>query len=116
MSLKILESCDGCGACCLSQESPPGYLMILSLGDDMAMTDDDLKRFNSMPREAMQELREYRERLLAGEGHPNNMICLWFDEQTRKCKHYDLRPDVCRTEVVLNDASCELWRKQYQMA
>lgn len=116
MSLKILESCEGCGACCLSQESPPGYLMIMSLGDDMAMTDDDLKRFHAMPVEAMQELREYRLRLMNGQGHPNKMVCLWFDEQTRKCKHYDLRPDVCRTEVVLNDASCELWRKQYEMA
>ena len=116
MGLEILKSCEGCGACCLSQESPPGYLMILSLGDDMAMTDADLERFNSFPPEVMQELREYRERLLAGGGHPNKGICLWFDEQTRKCKHYDLRPDTCRNEVVLNDASCELWRKQYQVA
>jgi len=32
-------------------------------------------------------------------------ICDWFDKQTRRCKHYDERPQICR------DYFCERARK-----
>lgn len=112
--LPILN-CDNCGACCLNQESPPGYLSILVNGHEAAASDEDLDRFINMPHELMQELQAYAKFLRDTEKHPNNGICIWFDEQTRKCKHYDLRPDICRHEVVVGDDGCLFWREEHQI-
>jgi Fe-S-cluster containining protein len=85
--LPIIESCEGCGACCMTQESPPGYLMILALGEDYAASDAELERFRSLPSPVMEEMKSYGARIKAGLDHPNNGVCIWFDEGTRKCRH-----------------------------
>jgi len=97
----------------MKQESPPGYLGILCNGPEWAHSPEDLDRFNRIPPEAMTELQMYAVVLRETGQHPNNMVCLWFDEETRKCMHYDLRPDVCREEVVVGDESCLWWREQF---
>jgi len=30
---------------------------------------------------------------------PGNSPCLWLDQETLKCKHYDQRPEICRDFV-----------------
>lgn len=115
VSLPIIESCEGCGSCCLEQESPPGYLWILINGRDMNGDADseDVRRFNAMPESSRLELESYRAALVAGFGHPNEEICLWFDERTRQCKHYELRPEICRSDLLLGDEACRRWRDKY---
>ena len=109
MSLPILN-CDNCGACCLQQESPPGFLSILVYGEQGANCEADIERFNAMPPESLAELHEYAKHMRDDGIHPNNSICLWLDETTMKCRHYDIRPEVCRTQVILGDESCQYWR------
>lgn len=111
-SLPIIESCDGCGACCLQQESPPGYLPYIT-GIYPQDDTDDCRRVNELSTELKQQLAAYVMRLRLGKGHPNNNVCLWFDERTRQCKHYELRPDICRVGLELGDDACRRWRKRY---
>lgn len=101
----------------MEQESPPGYLWILVYGRDMSgdKHSEDVKRFNAMPAESLAEFHEYAKRMRDQKEHPNNSICIWFDEEKRQCKHYDLRPSVCREEVQVNDEACHRWRGAYQI-
>jgi Fe-S-cluster containining protein len=36
--------------------------------------------------------------------------CFWLDQQTNRCKHYDLRPRVCR-EFERGGPECLAWRE-----
>lgn len=110
VDLPVIESCSGCGACCLEQESPPMYLFWL-LSPVRADNEDSL-RVRALPDELKAELLSYRDRLVAKQGHPNNKVCLWFDEKTRGCKHYDLRPSICR-EFERGSSDCHRWREKY---
>jgi len=105
-------NCDGCGACCLEQQSPPGYIAII-LGYEMDAA--DMKRVEALAPELRRELLDYIEIMDVADDHPNNDICLWFDEETRKCKHYDIRPSICREVLLPGDDGCLRWRKLYKI-
>jgi Fe-S-cluster containining protein len=118
--LEIIDTCDGCGACCWEQESPPMYHFILKRLEGLECggiafyeehCPEDLKRVRALPEELKQELRDYSATLKES-GHPNDNICIWFDESTRNCKHYDLRPEVCR-EFEIGGSYCRTWRESY---
>ena len=112
-SLPVIQSCDGCGACCREQESPPMYLFILSGNFEVDENDEDTIRARALPDDLKRELLEYGERIRTGQPHPRGGICLWFDEITRKCRHYELRPSICREGVEVGDEACLSWRDQY---
>lgn len=112
--LPIVDNCDGCGVCCLEQESPPGFAIIVMYGPQHAMHHEDVERFNSMPPDVREDYDAYVEHIKAGNPHPNNNVCIWFDEDTRQCKHYELRPEICRREVAPGDDSCRRWREAYK--
>ena len=115
MNLPVIESCDGCGACCFEQGSPPGYLLILCQPETIEPDGpfaDDLQRFKDLPANAIRDLLEYRERLLRGEVSGDG-ICIWFNVETRRCSHYEHRPSICREEVVPGDEGCLTWREEY---
>lgn len=81
IALDVL-TCDGCGVCCTYCGCPPGYLI------------RDWRPVN-LPDELHDELDKLDERARAGEvidGKP----CIWWDKETKKCSHYDFRPQVCR--------------------
>jgi Fe-S-cluster containining protein len=89
-SLPVIESCDGCGACCQVVTSPPFYRVFDECGED-----------------AWERLRRERPDLLAAlladskarraSGGPSfGTPCLWFDVATGRCRHYELRPQACR--------------------
>lgn len=111
MLLPILN-CDNCGVCCMEQESPPGYLAMLTVPGYPA-SDADMKRLAGMSDALLTELLEYLEYIREHKTHPNNGICIWFDEVTKRCKHYDLRPDTCREVVECGDENCRGWRDAY---
>lgn len=88
--LPVIESCAGCGACCLVVTVPPFYRVFDAEGEEA---------WERLARERpaiMSELRaDYQARRANGEplyGSP----CLWFDETTRQCRHYEYRPRACR--------------------
>jgi Fe-S-cluster containining protein len=76
---------------------PPGYQIFLypagylPAGEETA----DFERFHAMPASLADELRE---QFAAGkEGFfRGDRPCVWLDLETRRCKHYEHRPDICR--------------------
>ncbi len=89
-ALPVILSCDDCGACCQVVTSPPF-----------------VRRFAGEGEEAWERLRwdrpKLREEFLAAErareaaGLPSfGSPCLWYDVETRRCRHYDFRPQACR--------------------
>lgn len=103
--------CDGCGACCLHMGTPPGYALFFSLQPDgsVASTTEhafpgDLEHFAGLPLEAKQELHDYYRAMLndeiADRTYGDNTPCLWFDGETRQCRHWEHRPSICRDFTV----------------
>ena len=37
--------------------------------------------------------------------------CYWYDERTRRCKHHEYRPRVCR-DFVVGGEDCIAWRNE----
>ena len=115
--LPVIESCDGCGACCFEQESPPGYAMLLNSPEmlqEAAGSDEfgaDVERLTILPDEAMNELRIYLKKLLNGETDADSP-CIWFDLDTRKCRFHEYRPSTCR-EFEIGGDDCKDWRHSY---
>lgn len=70
------ERCIDCGACCMWMTVPP------TIGDD-----DDDDWWDCLPDELKIEINA-----VEGAMKP----CVWLDMETRRCKHYDLRPPTCR--------------------
>lgn len=96
MNLPIIDTCDNCGACCMEMRSPP------FLGD----ADPE---FAALPGEMRVEIVKHA----LGDA-PYESPCLWLDLKTRKCMHYDLRPDICR-EFERGEEACWMWRKTYKI-
>ena len=74
-------TCEGCGACCMHIGIPP-------FGEWNGDTEDP--EFDALPEELRQEILDRTE-----EESWAFKQCLWFDRETRRCKHYDLRPLIC---------------------
>lgn len=85
-------SCDGCGACCLHLGIPP-----------FDSYDDDDIEFALLPQELKDELTaawdvyfaqeaaRYETKIPNATGTP----CCWLDLETRRCRQYEYRPDIC---------------------
>jgi Fe-S-cluster containining protein len=59
----------------------------------------DVQRFLGLPEGVRAELAGYLAAVFRGEipsRHEQSLPCLWFDPQTRLCRHYESRPKVCR--------------------
>jgi Fe-S-cluster containining protein len=100
MELPVLRTCDGCGACCRTVSVPPFRI-------DPDVNEPVLK---GVPQTLIDEfLPAWRVRL-----HVSDSPCLWFDEQSLRCRHYELRPDACR-EFEINSPSCEAVRREFRV-
>ena len=86
-----VTNCDGCGACCRNQPFPP---FTQRDGDDL-------------PGHIVDEL------LGAGKREDSD-ACLWLDEVTGRCKHYEYRPMLCR-EFELGGDVCLYARELHQI-
>lgn len=115
MKLPVIESCEGCGACCREQCSPPGYVMMLAHGTGGYPDPEDIERFKNLPEEVMATIVEHLEKLRSGErGRNGDTPCIWFDKQKRQCRHYEHRPNICRGLEVGSDG-CRFWRQEYNV-
>lgn len=99
-SLPLVTNCDNCGACCTEQEALPVGWYLGSLGDP-----------TTLPSELLAELKAMAEEFNKT-GWPKGTACVWYDAETKRCKHYEYRPETCREEnVVPGNESCLRWRK-----
>lgn len=108
-------SCSGCGACCLHMvqppfsppviDPPPGYE---SMGDP----EPHWERLVAERPNVAADLKAYSQRLWKGEGPEDGTPCYWFDPETRGCRHYEYRPDICR-EFELGGEGCLRARRTY---
>ena len=77
------EACEGCGACCHHMMIPP--------------FDEEFDRDRVTPEHLVEEINHY------WDNTPNDELigrpCLWFDEEKKRCKHYEHRPAICREFV-----------------
>lgn len=70
-------NCDGCGACCYGQGLLPSCGPLLG---------------GVVLPERLQAELDVMVQKHDGDGHP----CVWFNLETKRCKHYRYRPSVCR--------------------
>lgn len=96
LPLPVLD-CEGCGVCCEEQGLPPRY------------TSPELLGF--LPEELRAELAWHleEERRVGRTRNERELPCLWYDAATRRCRHYELRPDACR-EFPVGGEGCLFWR------
>ena len=87
MELPVI-TCEGCGKCCEKQGTPP----FSHAGDDKP------------PPELEWDIDAHADR------YDRGLPCLWFDTETKKCNHYEHRPDACRNEVNPGDYWCRSFR------
>jgi Fe-S-cluster containining protein len=89
--LPVIESCENCGACCQVVTSPPFVRVFDESGEDA------WERLKWDRPELVAELLEDAVLRRKTGGASFGTPCLWYDETTRRCRHYDYRPSACRT-------------------
>ncbi len=111
-------SCDDCGACCMGVSLPPGLFRLLALDlsreyvNSLPGAVHDRSLWESMPAPLREELTKAYE----GEKMGFRIApCLWLDTTTRRCRHYEHRPTVCR-EFVVGGEWCLLARSKRGVA
>lgn len=97
----------------MEQSSPPGYVAIISHGRDAWPDEDDIERVAKLPQMARIELEMYLEDLRADRLPRGEQPCIWLNLETRQCRYYEHRPNICRDALVLNDEGCRTWREAF---
>lgn len=85
-ALSVIQSCDGCGACCRHV----GHPMFMGA---FPGTGTPEQAWLDLPKSLRREHLDY---LNATQGDNYGTPCYWLDPHTHKCKHYEHRPRACR--------------------
>ena len=112
MAKQQLVSCQHCGACCVTQSSPPGYVILMLRGDGSWPVEADVTRFRNLPRDAMEVLDDYARELKGDYNVSDERTCCWLDLPSRRCRWYEHRPQICR-EMKRGGKSCLAWRRSH---
>lgn len=72
--------------------------------------DQDQPIWDAMPVELRQSLRDYYQQCAADDDWRDGEPCIWLDAETKRCRHYEHRPSVCREFPVGGD-DCREARK-----
>ena len=67
----------------------------------------DAPEIKDLPQELKDELLRYKP-------SETDLVCIWFDRQTKGCKHYEHRPDICR-DFEIGSSECHTWRRYFGM-
>jgi Fe-S-cluster containining protein len=116
-ALPVVTDCTGCGACCTHLNYPPAYWWAAHpLHEDYGKRGRgdrlDWSLWDTMPDDLRGELlRHYGRELAGGYRRYDDEGCLWFDQATRRCKHYEFRPRACR-EFEVGAEDCLKLRRQ----
>lgn len=97
------KSCEGCGLCCLGIGSP-----VLLYQSWPAWDDHHPYRPEGLPAPLINEIDSHFSGLFRGQ-EPQDQ-CLWYDPETRGCKHYEWRPLLCRDYELAGRECLELRR------
>jgi Fe-S-cluster containining protein len=99
-ALPVIDSCDGCGACCGVVRLPPFRRYFDEPGGEEGW---DRLRWErpDLFTQILEADRARRERGESSTGSP----CLWFDPDSKRCRHHALRPSVCR-EFAIGGVDC----------
>ncbi len=89
--LPLIESCDHCAACCMRTPLPP-----FQPGEEAE---------RDVPDSLLSAVRER----VAADQHFDLLPCVWLNQETRRCSHYELRPKACR-DFEINSDLCRLSR------
>jgi Fe-S-cluster containining protein len=95
------DSCDGCGLCCQGIGSP-----VLLYQSRPAWEEEHPYRPDDLPEALVQEIDAHFAGLFRGQ--EPLALCLWYDEETRRCRHYEWRPQVCRDYELAGPACLDL--------
>lgn len=104
-----IASCDNCGVCCLGQGFPPGYDVVL-INPKLWPIEEDVERVAALPAQLRHQLIDH----LAGEFSASTEPCIWFDVETKLCRHHEHRPSICR-EFELGSTACLGWRAKFDV-
>jgi Fe-S-cluster containining protein len=113
--LPVIESCAGCGACCLEQGAPPDYVALRmnpQFADDPTFA-DDAARLAGLPEAARSLLDDYL-RSTADGTTAKDGPCAWYDALTTSCRFYDWRPSTCRV-FEINSPGCRIYRRRHSI-
>ena len=89
--LPVVQSCDHCAACCIRTPVPP-----FQPGEEEAL---------NVPAEWLEAVHLR----IAADQHFDLIPCVWLDMESRRCSHYDFRPQACR-DFEINSDLCRLSR------
>lgn len=113
-NLPILESCDGCAACCLLQGAPPDYVALRlnpHFADDPSFA-ADVQWLANLPDVARRLLDDYLTASTAGR-IPRDGPCVWLDPDRPGCRFYDFRPSTCRV-FERSSPGCHYYRREQE--
>lgn len=122
ISLPQITSCSGCGACCLHVGTPPGFAAwfpppgksLKDTADYRRVMKEDAAIVAAMPasvtRSLVEGFREAWQTNRSGQSVP----CFWWDSETRRCKHHEHRPSVCR-KFERGGEDCRRLRDEYKI-
>ena len=117
--LPVISDCAGCGCCCLHMGFPSFAGVDVNgqggIGRDAiywrqmpeSIKQDLFQFMQSYQRQPSQETTDTAN--LSGLDGP----CCWYDPETRRCKHHEHRPSVCR-DFQIGGTVCRSWREFYR--
>jgi Fe-S-cluster containining protein len=84
--------------------------------DAEVQASEDYQRLLAMPSELRAELAGYFEGAFilgtVGDRCEKGLPCLWLDEVSGRCKHYEWRPQICR-DFLPGTPACHNWRGEF---
>lgn len=106
ISLPILgpTSCEGCGQCCLGIGSP----IVLYVSRREANGPHPFRPAD-LPMALINEIDAHFSGLVRGQ-EPQEQ-CLWYDSASRRCRHHEYRPQLCR-DYELGGRACLSLRRE----
>ena len=67
---------------------------------------------STLPQSLQDELRAAKDIIMAP-NYDDAAPCMWLDLETRRCRNYEHRPEVCREAVKPGDEHCRHDRKKF---
>lgn len=111
-NLPVIETCDGCAACCLPQGAPPDFVALRlnpHFAEDPSFA-EDVAILARLPEEARRLLDEYLAATAAGRIRRDGP-CVWLDPTRPGCRFYEFRPSTCRV-FERNSPGCHYYRRE----
>ncbi len=107
--LPLVDDCEGCGVCCLHMGYPAYIRADTSAPGAPASRAEPY--WETLPPHLKDELNAYID-AYRHDRDGLDAVCVWFDLGTRRCRHHEYRPQVCR-DFRAGSRGCKDWREYY---